>query len=156
HGAARLAAARPGALNRYVVIAGVAVALGTLILQHRAGATPLSRRWSTHAFRRDARTADLERLLSNVPRDESIAAPDYVLPHVAERTVLQRVPWTRASDWVLLSLEYRARFGNTQELWRSSEEILLRNTTARNEYAVYAVEGEHVLLRRGWPLRAYA
>ncbi len=157
HGAGRLAALRPGALNRNVMIAGAAVAVGTLLAQHRAGATPLSRRWDTSVFRRDARASDLERLLRDVPRDESVVAPDYVLPHVAERPLIQRVAaWTRQFEWVIVPVGHRQRFGTTQHVWRSTEEVLVRNALNNPGYGLQSVFGTHLLFHRGASLRAYA
>ncbi|MEI8258897.1 MAG: DUF2079 domain-containing protein, partial [Deltaproteobacteria bacterium] len=157
HGAGRLAALRPGAMNRNVVIAGVAVAAGTMFSQHRAGATPLSRRWDTSAFRRDARATDLTRLLRDVPRDAGVVAPDYALPHVAERTMFQRLAaWTRPLEWVIVPAEHRQRFGATQQMWRSTEEVLVRNTLNNPDYGLHSVFGAHLLFRRDASPRAYA
>lgn len=156
HGAAGLATSARRSPERYLVLAGFAVALGTLHMHRRAGATPLSRRWNTAVFRRDSRSDDLRVLLPLVPASASIAAPDYVLPHVAERNLFDRVPWRRGYQYVLLSTEYRSRFGFTQELWRSTEEALVRNTLAGRRYGLYAVSGRHLLFRRNWPVRWYA
>ncbi|MGZ6095120.1 MAG: DUF2079 domain-containing protein [Polyangiales bacterium] len=157
HGAGRLAAQQPGALNRNVVLSGIAVAAGTLLMQHRAGATPLSRRWDASVFRRDARAVDLANILRAIPRSDSVVAADYVLPHVAERSLIQRLAaWDRRLDWVIVPAEHRAHFGATQDLWRSTEEITVRNTLADPRYGLYAVAGAQLLFRRAWPARTFA
>ena len=157
HGAGRLAAAQPGALNRNVLLSGLAVAAGTLLMQHRAGATPLSRRWDIAAFRRDERTIDLTALLMSIPRSDSVVAPDHVLPHLAERPLIQRLAaWSRRFDWVIVPADHRNRFVTSQQLWRSTEEIVVRNTLNDARYGLYTVSGAQLLFRRAWPARAFA
>ena len=110
-------------------------------MQHRSGATPLSGRWDSGAFKRDARADDLDTLLRLIPKSSSVAAPDFALAHVAERALIQHVPWERPVEYVLLSVEHRARFEASQDLWRSAEETVVRNTLAMSQYGVFAVQG---------------
>jgi uncharacterized membrane protein len=157
HGAGRLAAQQSGAMNRNVAIAGIAVAIGTLVMQHRAGATPLSRRWNTAAFRRDARAADLESLLRSVGPHDGIVAPDHVLAHVAERPDIARLaPNARGLEWYVFGAEHRLRFAGSQDLWRSAEEAPVRNFLNNPRYALVSVAGQQLLFRRGAPQRSYA
>ncbi len=156
HGAGRLAASDHRYAGRLLVAAAIAVGLGTMHMHRRAGATPLSRRWDASAFRSGTRATELRDLLARVPRDASIAAPDYVLPHVSLRSVLVRIPFTREVDWVLLSAEHRRRFSGGQDLWRNQEEILIRNMIAGSTYGVYAASSRHILLRLRYDVRSFA
>jgi hypothetical protein len=144
-------------MNRNVAITGIAVAIGTLFMQHRAGATPLSRRWSTAAFRRDARANDLTTVLRIVGPRDGIVAPDYVLAHVAERPDIGRLaPDARGLEWYLFSSTHRLRFAGSQDLWRSAEEAPVRNFLNNPRYALVSVSGQQLLFRRGAPQRSFA
>ena len=157
HGAGRLAALQRGALNRNVVLTGAAIAIGTLVMQHRAGSTPLSRRWNSAAFRRDARSEQLTAILRTIPAGESVVAPDYVLAHLIDRPLIERLAaWTRRVDWVLVPADHRARFGSSQDLWRSTEEIVVRNALNDARYGLHTVTGTQLLFRRAWPDRTFA
>lgn len=148
--------ATPRTRNRALALAALLVTIASLVSQHRAGFSPLSRRWNPAVFHDDARARDLRALLALVPPRASIAAPDYVLPHVAERAVLQRMPPRLTVDWALVPTTHRARFTGSQDLWRSSEETLSRNYLADPSTGLVAATDTHLLFLRGFDPRAYA
>lgn len=157
HAVGRLLATESTNAARILLLVLLSVSAGSLHMHRRAGATPLSRRWDGNAFREDYRTPQLRSLLARIPQEASIVAIDPVLPHIATRPLFQRAArWTRPSDWVLLSLEHRRRFLQTQNLWRSEEEIPIRNALHRPAYGVYAATNDFLLLRRNWDARAHA
>jgi len=156
HGAGRLAAGQSGPLERNAMVSGLAVLAASLVIHHRAGATPLSRRWSMAPFRRDARTAEIDSLLRLLPPDASVAAPDAMLAHVAERPLFQRFDnQRRPCAWIVADVGYRTRFGTTQNILRNTEEGPLRVLLAGARYGVFASSPSFLLFRQHWSARAY-
>ncbi|MDP3273754.1 MAG: DUF2079 domain-containing protein [Deltaproteobacteria bacterium] len=149
-------AVRPTGRRMLALAAAVLlVALG--ITQRRAGATPLSRWWNTSHFRQDFRSQNLARIVQQVRPEVMVVAPDEVLAHLSERNDFQRAAqWTRRADDLILSVEHRARIGESQDLWRSDEEIVLRNVLTRARYGLVHAESTHMLFRYGVSPRAYA
>lgn len=136
--------------------AAIVLAAG-LISQRRAGATPISRLFRAGDFQRDARAIELERIVRDVRPGVFVVAPDAVLAHLAERPLFQRADaWTREADDVIVSITHRQRFNGTQTLWRTDEEIPVRNLLAHGKYGLFRAEPSYLLLRRGWSPRAFA
>jgi uncharacterized membrane protein len=165
HGAARLVDAkhalgapidRPTGRKMLALCAAIVLGAG-LVAQRRAGATPISRLFRASDYQRDARATDLERVVREVRPEAFVVAPDYALAHLAQRPLLQRFDaWTREADDVIVSIAHRQRFDGTQTLWRTREEIPVRNALAQGKYGLFRAEGSHLLLRRGLSPRAYA
>lgn len=158
HGAAQVMVTGGASSDRWGLAAVVAVCLGTLHMQHRAGVVPLiGRRCDLRELVPDARTAALSTVVDLIPNDASVRGPDYLLPHVAERPRVYRdAPPYNAADFVVLSTEHRAHHTGTQELWRNDEEQRLRNALLPRAYGVWTVVGDFIVLRRGWSPRTYA
>lgn len=150
-----------GALHaeRYGLVAAAAVMAGSLHLQLRAGPLPLvGGRFDRRAHVADTRREALDAVVSLVQPHESVAAPDYLLPHLAERPTLIRYvpPLRRTVDVLVLSSEHRALHTGTQEIWRNDEERVLRDALYNRRYGVYRAVGDYLMLRLGWPVRTYA
>lgn len=165
HGAARVVDAKHalGAPSdrptgrRMLALCAVMVLGAALVAHRRAGATPLSRLFHSADYQRDARARDLETIVRAVRPTGLVVAPDRALAHLATRPLFQRYDaWTRAADDVIVPIEHRLRFDGTQTLWRSHEEISVRNELARGVYGLVRAERTHLLLRRGVPPRAFA
>lgn len=165
HGAARLVDARHalGApidrpTGRRMLALCAAIVLGAgLIAQRRSGATPISRLFRQGDFQRDARAADLEKIVRDVRPGAFVVAPDYALAHVAQRPLFQRFDaWTRETDELIVSIEHRLRYDGAQTLWRTHEEIPVRNALTQGKYGLSRAERTHLLLRRGVSPRSYA
>ena len=158
HGAAQLMA--HGALHaeRYGLIALLAALAGSAHMQRRAGHLPgIGRFFDPANHRRGERAAALDALIARIPPGAPLSAPDFVLPHVAERPRFHREPPPeRALDYRILSMEHRRRDLGSQSVWRSVEEPILRGALHWRRYGVYDVQGDFVLLREFWPVRAYA
>jgi hypothetical protein len=56
----------------------------------------------------------------------------------------------------VLSTEHRDRYTGTQELWRNTEEVTVRNALYWRRYGVWTVVGDFVVMREHWPTRTYA
>lgn len=157
HGVAQVMALGGAQAARWGAGAAAAVLAGTLHLQHRAGVLPLiARRHDPAAYRVDARLAALDTVVNLIPADASVAAPDFLLPHLAERVRIFRYPTLRRPEFIVLSTEHRRRFWGTQELWRNSEERVVRGALFWKRYGVWAVVGDFIILRDGWPIRTHA
>lgn len=158
HGVAQLMA--QGALHaeRYGLVAMCAVLAGSVHMQRRAGYLPgIGRRFEAADHRPDHRRASLDELVSWLPPDASVIAPDFLLAHLAERRgVFRDGPTPRTVDLRVLSAEHRARFPGSQTLWRSEEEQRLRGAMFWRRYGVYAVFGDYIVMRSRWPVRQYA
>ncbi len=164
HGAARLVDARHALAppterptgRKMLALCAFAVLCAATIAQRRGGATPLSRLWRAEAFTRDARAQDLERIARDVRPGAFVVAPDALLPHVAARPLFQRLgAWTRDADDLVLRIDHRIRFDGTQTLWRTHEEVLVRNVLREGRYGLVRAEATHLLLRRGVSPRAF-
>jgi uncharacterized membrane protein len=165
HGAARLVDARHalGApierpTGRRMLTLCAAIVLGAgLIAQRRSGATPISRLFRARDFQRDARANELERIIRAIRPGVIVVAPDYALAHIAQRPSFQRLEaWTRQTDELIVSIEHRLRYDGTQTLWRTREEITVRNVLTRGKYGIVRAERTHLLLRRGVSPRSFA
>lgn len=165
HGAARLVDARHALAapserptgRRMLALCAVMVLGAAMIAQRRAGATPLSRlfRWSD--YQRDARARDLEVLVRAVRPTSVVVAPDHALAHFAERSSFQRFDaWTRDADDLIVPISHRLRYDGTQTLWRTREELPVRNVLARDRYGLVRATSTHLLFRRGVSPRSYA
>jgi len=165
HGAARVVDAKHalGAPSdrptgrKMLALCAVMVLGAALVAQRRAGATPISRLFRSADFQRDARARDLDTIVRAVRPTAIVVAPDRALAHVATRPLFQRYDaWTGAADDVVVSVEHRLRFDGAQTLWRSTEEVRVRNELARGVYGLVRAERTHLLLRRGVSPRAFA
>ncbi len=157
HGVAHLMAMGGAQANRWGAAAACAVLLGSLHMQRRAGVLPLlARRHDPSAYRADARLAALDTVVNLIPGDASVAAPDFLLPHLAARVRIFRYPTARRPEYIVLSTEHRRRYWGTQELWRSTEETAVRGALFWRRYGVWAVVGDFIILRDGWPIRTHA
>ncbi len=157
HGFAHLLVVGAAAPARWGAVAACAVAVGSLHMQRRAGVLPfIARRYDPNAYVADARMAALDTVVNIIPGDASVAAPDYVLPHVAERVRLFRYPTERRPEYIVLSTEHRLLHTGTQELWRNTEERAVRGALFWKRYGVWAVVGNFIILREGWPVRTHA
>ena len=158
HGVAQLMA--QGALHaeRYGLVALCAALAGSAHMQRRAGYLPLlGGRFDVAQHRADRRRPSLDALVSRLPPDASVSAPDFLLPHLAERRrIFREPPPPRPVDYRVLSAEHRLRYPGSQTLWRSEEEPALRGALFWRRYGVYEVFGDFVVMREGWPVRAYA
>lgn len=165
HGAARLVDARHalGApidrpTGRKMLALCAAIVLGaSLFAQRRSGATPIAKMFRAQSFRSDARAEDLERIARDVRPGVFVVAPDYAIAHFAERPLFQRFDaWTRAADDVIVPIGHRLAHSGTQTLWRTHEEIPVRNLLAQSQYGLVRAEPSHLLMRRGVSPRAFA
>jgi len=159
HGVAQVMVLSTLHAERYGFLAACAVLLGSLHLQLRAGPLPfLGGRFDRRAYVSDQRREALDAVVSLVQPHESVAAPDYLLPHLAERATLIRYgfPLARTVDVLVLSTEHRALHTGTQEIWRNEEEATVRGALYQRQYGVYRVIGDYLMLRLGWPVRTFA
>jgi hypothetical protein len=79
----------------------------------------------------------------------SAQAPDAFLPHLAERTLVSRVPPPeRVTDFVVFDVAYRRRFAEREDLLRTLEEPFLRSWLARTDHGVVFADAEFLVLRR--------
>lgn len=134
HGAARLQ--RP---LLAAVVGGVALSVSYSV----AGLTSVS------PFLTDASTREARLILAHIGPNESVQAPDRLLPHVAERALVFRSGPDRNADTVVLDLAHRRRYEGRGTLLRTQEEPRVRDWLARDDYGVVAREGELLLMRRG-------
>ncbi len=157
HGFAHLLAVGAERPARWAAAASCAVLAGTLHMQHRAGVLPfIARRYDPNAFVADSRMTALDTVVNVIPGDAAVAAPDYVLPHLAERVRIFRYPTERRPEYIVLSTEHRLLHTGTQELWRNIEETAVRGALFWKRYGVWAVVGNYIILREAWPIRTYA
>lgn len=159
HGAAWIMAVGALQPERYGLLVLAAVCGGSLHMQHRAGVLPgIGRRFELRAHRADSRQASLDTLASLIPPDASYTGPDFTLAHFAERNRVLRFrhPPDRATEYVVISTEHRNLHTGTQELWRNSEEVTVRNALFWRRYGVWTVVGDYIVLRENWQKRSYA
>ncbi len=157
HGVAHLLVMGVAAPARWGAGAALAVLLGSLHMQHRAGVLPfIARRYDPNAYVPDGRMESLQTVVNIIPGDAAVAAPDYVLPHLVERVRIFRYPTERRPEYIVLSTEHRQLHTGTQELWRNTEESAVRGALFWRRYGVWAVVGNYIVLREAWPIRTYA
>lgn len=157
HGFAQVMVTGAAHAERWGLAAACAVLAGTLHMQHRAGVLPfIARRYDPNAYVADARLTALDTVTAMIPSDASVAAPDFLLPHLAQRTRIFRYPTQRRPEYIVLSTEHRLRYAGTQELWRNTEERAVRGALFWKRYGVWAVVGNFIILRDAWPIRTHA
>lgn len=114
------------------------------------GGTPLSVRFDGAPFRVDGGTHAAARVLAAIPEAASVQAPPPLLPHLAEREVVQRAPPPeRVTDYVVLDLWHRERYWGQETLLRTAQEPHARNWLARDDHAAIVWAPPYVLLERG-------
>jgi uncharacterized membrane protein len=115
-----------------------------------AAGLPWSRDFVASDFRADSFTKSAWQALALIGRQASVQAPDALLPHLAERTLVARVPPPeRVADFVVFDVRYRRRFAMHEDLLRTLEEPLLRSWLARTDHGVVFADPELLVLRRG-------
>jgi len=120
-----------------------------------AGGYPWSRDYPASAFVPDAATADRAAVLAAIPDGASVQAPDPLLPHLSERRVVHRAPPPeRGTEFVVLDVAHRQRFGGTATLLRTQQEPQVQRWLARADHGVVQVSDSLLLLRRGGDPRA--
>jgi uncharacterized membrane protein len=125
--------------------------LASSILAHAAlGGTPLSAAFRPEDHRDDVNSRAARAICARIGPDASVQAPDPILPHLAERELVNRAPppETRAV-FVVLDISHRRRFLHDEDLLRSTEEPLIRSWLARSDHAVIEAGGDYVLFERG-------
>jgi uncharacterized membrane protein len=127
------------------VLAASSVAASAL-----ASGLPWSRDFARADFSYDDSSASARNVIALIGPDASVQAPDALLPHLAERTLVCRVPPPeRGTDFIVLDVTHRARFAHAEDLLRTTEEPLLRRWLARSDYGVVFVDPRLLVLRRG-------
>ncbi len=131
--------------------APVALVLACASVSHLAwSGLPWARDFDAQAFRADARTLSAARVLSAIPAEASVQAPDMLLPHLAERKVVRRGPPPDVeARFVVLDLSHRQRFAQQESLLRTLEEPLARRYLARRDHALVVYAEPFALLERG-------
>ncbi len=143
HDTARFRASAWRALGLAALL-GAAVSASVL-----GGGLPWSRDFQPAEFRPDAYTRSARKVLALVGA-ASVQAPDPLLPHLAERRLVCRVPPPeREADFVVFDIGYRRRFLHNEDLLRTTEEPLLRRWLARDDHGVAFADDQLVVLRRG-------
>lgn len=118
------------------------------------GGLPWSMDFPREAFVTDARTAACSDVLQTVNASASVQAPDFLLPHLAERAVLHRgPPPERGADVIVLDASHRSRFAHNEDLLRTVEEPSLRSWIARSDYGVTYNSGDLIVMERGQSTR---
>ncbi len=129
----------------------LALALAALIGHAIAGGTPLSLDFDGAAYRPDAQSRAARRIVAAVPADASVQAPYALLPHFAERRVLQRTtsPDANAAFYVL-DVAHRRAYAGDEDLIRTIEEPPARDWMARSDHRLVLGAGDYLLLQRGF------
>jgi uncharacterized membrane protein len=142
-GSSRIARRAP-AFALIAIVAPVIVAHGVL------GGTPLSLDFEANRFRADENSAAARAIVTAIPPDASVQAPDALLPHLAERPALARIATAeRGMDYVVLDVSHRQRFAADEDLLRTTEEPFVRAWLAREDHRLVAGAGDFLLLERG-------
>ncbi len=132
-----------------------AAAIPLLIAHVAMAGLPWSRDFDSSAFQADARTKGAKRVLSLIPANKSVQAPDPLLPHLAERMVVRRGPPPEANtDYVVLDLSHRERYAHSENLVRTTEEPLSRVWLSRADHQLLAYLPPYALLARGSAARS--
>jgi len=136
---------------------GRAATLTALLLavagaQVLAGGTPLSPGFDAAAYRVDARTHAARLALAAVPPDASVQAADELLPHLAERRWVHRLPPPeRGVDVVVFRGDHRLRFAESESVLRTEQEPHLRAWLGRDDHTLVAAPMPYLVLARGVP-----
>jgi len=126
------------------------VVLATLGFQAVVGGTPGALKFKSKDFRADEKTYASRAIVSRIPDEVSVQAPDPLLAHIAERDeVFRAPPPDRGAKKVVLDLSHRRRFLHQENLIRSSEEPEIRNWLARADYGAIAHFGDWLMLEEG-------
>jgi hypothetical protein len=125
--------------------------LFTLALGHYAlGGSPLARDFDRTAFRPDTATSAARVLLSQIPAQASVEAPDALLPQLAERRFLRRAPPPmHGAEFIAVDVSHRTRFARREDLLRTSEEPFVRGLFARRDLGLVAYAPPYALFARG-------
>jgi uncharacterized membrane protein len=120
-----------------------------------AGGLPWSLDFVRSDFHADAATLSRRKALASIPEAASVQAPDPLLPHLAQREQVSRVPPPdRHAEFVVLDVSHRRRFAQREDLLRTLEEPLVRSWLARDDYGVASADDALLVLRRGLSPRA--
>jgi uncharacterized membrane protein len=121
-----------------------------LAIAHVAlGGSPLSLDFDRPAFRADDATRAAHTVLSAIPPDASVQAPDALLPHLAERKDVRRGPPPDAGlQYTVLDVSHRQRYARQEVLLRTSEEPLVRAWLARQDVQMIAYAPPYALFER--------
>lgn len=102
------------------------------------------------SFWPNRRSSHARQIVQAISPDESLQAPDELLPHLAERARIHRLPPPDAGvDVVVLDLSHRTRFAGQGTLLRTQQEPIVRNWLARSDYGVVTRRGPYLMFRRG-------
>jgi hypothetical protein len=127
----------------------------SLLANATAGGMPWSLDFVAGDFRADARTRAAHAVLRQIPAGVSVQAPDALLPYLAERNAVHRVPPPdRNTKLAVLDLSHRALYARREDLLRTQQEPLARAWLARPDMAVLAFAAPYLLLARDHNPRA--
>lgn len=142
-------AQRRGSIAWRVVASG-ALALPAVVAHVAAGGTPIAARYPAEAFRSDERTEAARRVVERIPDGVSVQAPYALMPHLAERENIHRVPPPdMRADFVVFDLWHRERWRGNESLVRTSEEPNVRAWIGRRDFAMVYDRAPYVILQRG-------
>jgi uncharacterized membrane protein len=119
------------------------------IAHHALGGSPLSRDFDRHAFVADLGSEAARKVLSAIPAQASVQAPDALLPHLAERRNVRRAPPPEAgSAYTVLDVSHRLRYARQEVLLRTTEEPLIRRWLARPDQRLVVYAPPYALFAR--------
>jgi uncharacterized membrane protein len=121
------------------------IALG--IAHFALGGSPLSYDFDRGAFSADGATAAAKQVLSAIPADASVQAPDALLPHLAERSDVRRGADAEL-DYTVVDVSHRLRYARQEVLLRTSEEPLIRAWLARSDQRLLVYAPPYALFAR--------
>ncbi|MET0387205.1 MAG: DUF2079 domain-containing protein [Polyangiales bacterium] len=125
------------------------LALGVLA-NLRSGAYPWSQGFDSAAYVHDTRSAQAARIVAAIHPDASVQAPDPLLPHLAARANVYRLPPPdRAADFVVLDVSHRLRYDRREDLLRTLEEPQVRTWLTRRDYGLVLAEADYMVFERG-------
>lgn len=121
----------------------------TSIHRHRAN-SPLAIGHDPSAFTPGPHTEHANHIVSRIPHDAPVQAPDAMLPHLAERHHMMRAgPLKRATQFAVLDVTHRETFAHKEDLIRTEEEPLTLRWLMRPQFSPVAHRGPYLLLQRG-------
>ena len=136
--------------TRLLGTACIVLPIALLISHVRWGGSPVSSDYNPAEFTTDARSEAAAAALDIIPSAESVQAPDFLLPHLAERRIVHRAPPPeRQTDWVVLDVSHRQRYTGLATLLRTIEEPNVRSWLRRTDHSVAFASTELIVLRRG-------